>query len=193
MHIDLHTTLSPRTNAFAVSCGQVCRNWKEQPRASPQTRRTEPGALHWQPAINTNDCSLRSRWHPRHNPWNTPAHTYKCLPPAPSLSFPRQLESLIPTPVCHHSNSTHREACHRFRDARAIGKRTHTRSRSHSLTLMHAMPNEGDQTFSRVEQWPLRDLCLSSLAHTFLTACQFLTQKKTLCLFKQLNLTKEPI
>ncbi len=91
MHIDLHTTLSLRTNAFAVSCGQVCRNWKEQPRASPQTRRTEPGALHWQPAINTNDCSLRSRWHPRHHPCNTPAHTYKRLPPAPSLSFLRHL------------------------------------------------------------------------------------------------------
>lgn len=152
LHPQLHThkctststSLSPRTNAFAVSCGQVYRNWKEQPRASPQTQRTKPGARHWQPAINTNACSLRSRWHPRHHPCNTPAHTYKRLPPAPSLSFLHHL-SLIPTPVCHHGNSTHREACHRFWDARAIGKRTHTRS--HSLAFMHACRTRGIKLF----------------------------------------------
>lgn len=115
-------------------------------------------------------------------PMQHPGAHIQTLASRPLAVLPPPLESLIPTPVCHHGNSTHREACHRFGDTRAIGKRTHTHT--HSLTLMHSCRTGGDQTFLRAEQWPLRNLQLAFLAHATLTVCQYLTQKTTLSLKK---------
>lgn len=126
MHIDLH---SLREQMPSLSVAEVWRNWKEQPRASPQTRSPPLTASHqyqWLFLEEQMTSTTPPMQHPSTHIWMLASRPLAVLPPP--------LESLIPTPVCHHGNSTHREACHRFRDTRAIGKRTHTRS--HSLTLM---------------------------------------------------------
>lgn len=71
-------------------------------------------------------------------PMQHPGAHIQTLASRPLAVLPPPLESLIPTPVCHHGNSTHREACHRFGDTRAIGKRAHTRARTHLRSGTHS-------------------------------------------------------
>lgn len=149
MHIDLHTTLSVNK---CFRC-QLRRSGVIEKNSHGPAHR--PGARHWQPAINTNDCSLRSRWHPRHHPCNTPAHTYERLPPAPSLSFLHNLSLwFLPQFVTTVTPLTGKPVI--ASEIHVPSANTLIRARTHLRSCFHA--ERGDETFLRVEQWLLRNL-----------------------------------